>query len=175
MWMQTYNGNIFDFSDPRPRVVLLDCVMQLSYIPRFNGAAGAYSVLQHMCLVHDLCLAEDKPQGLMHDIHEAYTGDFIHPLKIKWPALADVDDLIKGRVRTALGLPFHDSPGVKYADIQALRIERDLFMTTPPQPWDTAVEAIETPTIPWVRWDPIRARSEFWRRYRPLKKEGRLL
>lgn len=168
MWMQTYNGHKFDYTSESPRVVLLDAVHHLSYIPRFLGAAGPYYVLQHMCLVHDLCSPEDKLAGLLHDIHEAYTGDFPSPLKMAFREIDTAERIVCGRVRRALGLPLADSPGVRFADLQALRIERDKFMATPPEPWVEAIEQVQVPNMDWTRWDPTRCRQAFWSRYRKL-------
>lgn len=48
----------------------------LSRIPRFaGGTREPLSVAQHSVKVLDLCSPEAKPYALLHQAHEAYTGD----------------------------------------------------------------------------------------------------
>lgn len=54
---------------------------RLSYINRFNGSVGSYSVAQHSVLVAHACPEHLQLAGLLHDVPEAYLGDVTAPLK----------------------------------------------------------------------------------------------
>lgn len=54
---------------------------RLSYINRFNGSVGCYTVAQHSVLVAQQLPDQLKLSGLLHDVSEAYLGDITRPLK----------------------------------------------------------------------------------------------
>lgn len=91
--IQTFSGRWFDLGEPKPEMVdPLDIASALANTGRFSGHTRAYySVAQHSVLVA-LAVAEqlgdEHPHrsealrwALLHDAHEAYTGDFTRPLK----------------------------------------------------------------------------------------------
>ena len=89
--IQTRRGRIFDLANPSPGAIdPYDIASSLSKLCRFNGHTREfYSVAQHSVLVALRAgeLAEGIEEhetmrwGLLHDAHEAYTGDFTRPLK----------------------------------------------------------------------------------------------
>jgi len=92
--MQTFTGRRFDLIYPQARdVCAADLAHHLGYQGRYAGAARQHwATAQHSIIVAAAVWARthDKTataHGLLHDAHEAYTGDQIHPLKI---ALAEV-------------------------------------------------------------------------------------
>lgn len=58
---------------------LEEMVTSLCHVHSFNGHLGLYTTAQHSCLVCDLL--GGSYYGLMHDIHEAITGDAATPVK----------------------------------------------------------------------------------------------
>ena len=82
-WMATYSGGRFWPFDPRPEEVKIeDIAHHLSLVNRFNGATKlAYNVACHSYWVSIFCDPRDAMNGLLHDAHEAYFGDWISPIK----------------------------------------------------------------------------------------------
>lgn len=82
-WIQTYSGGRFWLADPRPcEVKAIDIAHALALVNRFVGhTIQPYSVAQHSVLVSRLVEPEYALQGLLHDAHEAYIGDWSRPLK----------------------------------------------------------------------------------------------
>ena len=87
------NGELFDFSDPKP-IPVEETVKTLSRIYRYTGKTRYnYSVAAHCCLVSDLirefCFngketgltAQYIMAGLLHDVEESITGDICGPYK----------------------------------------------------------------------------------------------
>lgn len=88
-WLQTHSGIAFDLLEPRAEDVRLDDIaLALSRINRFAGHThmAGYNVAQHSYLVMDLmpqhCSPHLKLAALLHDAHEAYTGDITTPVSM---------------------------------------------------------------------------------------------
>jgi hypothetical protein len=82
------SGRIVHLDDPHPTEIHWpDVVEHLARIPRFNGAAGKYSVAQHSVLVMEQFEEGSilRPFALLHDAHEAMIGDIIRPLQMALP------------------------------------------------------------------------------------------
>src|SRR3990167_8033626 len=82
-WLETYSGVRFYPMDPRSEDVrLVDIAHSLAMTCRFGGHAKFhYSVAQHSVLVAELLPERLRLYGLLHDAHEAYTGDMVRPVK----------------------------------------------------------------------------------------------
>jgi hypothetical protein len=89
--IETFTGKMFDLASPTPDMVCMeDIAWSLARIPRYNGhtlSAETYSVAQHSVFVMRLLQERGADllgllYGLMHDAHEAYTGDFSKPMKM---------------------------------------------------------------------------------------------
>ena len=85
----TMSGKYFDLANPDPNLVCVeDIAAHLGKICRWTGATSEfYSVAQHS--VHVSRLVEDETNeehlallSLLHDAHEAYTGDISRPMKV---------------------------------------------------------------------------------------------
>lgn len=88
----TYSGKIFSLKNPHPDTICIeDIAHALALESRWgNHSKYPYSVAQHSVIATLLAL-HDYSKGivaintfrtiLMHDAHEAYTGDMIKPLK----------------------------------------------------------------------------------------------
>lgn len=86
-WMQTYSGQAFDYAPSGQRTIsIIDIARSLSRLPRFLGHTqnGMISVAEH-CVVMAQFLQDEGDStrlqllGLLHDAHEAYTGDLPKP------------------------------------------------------------------------------------------------
>lgn len=79
----TASGRLVPLWDtPASLVHVQDLAASLARVPRFHGQTLMhYTVAQHSVLVAELVPAELKAAALLHDAHEAYTGDFPRPIK----------------------------------------------------------------------------------------------
>jgi hypothetical protein len=88
-WFQTASGIEFDLENPTPAMIVSnDLFRSLSGIGRFLGHLNVphYSVAQHSVLCAALVWNESRDPvataaALLHDAHEAYTGDITSPVK----------------------------------------------------------------------------------------------
>ena len=94
-WVQTYSGVAFELLAPRAEDVrAADLAHALAYSCRFGGHTRShYSVAQHSVLVAALVWHRTRDLGatllgLLHDAHEAYTGDIKKPVKWAIEAVA---------------------------------------------------------------------------------------
>jgi len=177
-FIQTFTGKAFDLFDPKVEDVCLDDIAgPLSRQCRWNGQCRCfYSVAQHSLHVADLLQragASSRVQliGLLHDAHEAYTGDIVSPLLrmlyVQNPAFTTggtepdfVEDGMYGvqaRISTAIfaalipGMPDGCETPVEgrawcRADQQSLLTEvRDLFNGPPMPGWTEGIDAQPDP------------------------------
>lgn len=152
-WIQIAHGHIFHPMDPRPEEVFIEDIAQsLSRQIRYNGHSDLIiTVAQHSCNCAWLTdtmghSAETQLAMLMHDAGEYIVGDFIRPLKIKFPEFYDLEDAIMSVVIERFTLPVIPHKLLKYFDNVALAWEkRDLYQS-----------AREWPNMPDVPdWCPI--------------------
>ena len=159
-WILTANGNEVDLVYPRPQVmVLADVAHSLAQINRFTGhARRPYSVAEHSLLVLGIVEHLFAPASvhlrlaaLMHDAHEAYTGDMATPIK---RAVGDHWDMLEHRIertlRSAWGLhtaAYYHRAAIKQADLIALATERQQLMPPSPSLWEALVHI---QPITWV-------------------------
>jgi hypothetical protein len=155
------DGRSIDLWRPNPADVFLsDIANTLAVIPRWGGRAvlpngEPWTVGQHSLLVHDTykSLYPGEPGAdwaLLHDAHEAYTGDIPTPVKVVIGArqVVEVQRKLDDAIRTAFRIEVTSGMlgRVQYCDHAALKIERDaLFMGRPsayvcPAPRGTVVE-----------------------------------
>lgn len=129
-WMHTYTGRRFDLAAPKPEdVSKSDIAHALAYSSRFNGHTPQfYSIAEHSIHVSGVAgrLAREKGYcglaerlvrlyGLLHDAHEAYTGDIIRPMQhalnsisgdtIPKNAVMAMQGNADDKIREALGIP----------------------------------------------------------------------
>jgi hypothetical protein len=155
----------------------------LSYINRFTGHAGAYSVAQHSVMVSYLVPPDMALEGLLHDAAEAYLGDVASPLKqliraLYKPLEYDVEQALSRQH----GLNFPFPPEIKRADLVMLLTEhRDLMRHTMDSLkdqdcvlWPQDIEPLPRrcfgliPAI--IRWPAWYARYRFVKRFKELTK-----
>lgn len=148
-WITTAHGRSFDLLNPRVEDIYVDDIAHhLAEINRFTGAARRpYNVGQHSCLVARLLPPRLRLAGLLHDGHEAYTGDWSSPLKVaireKAPGLieeliAPIERVIEARF--GLVLSAEDHAAIKFADHTMLATEKRDLMPPDARPgwWESA-------------------------------------
>jgi hypothetical protein len=167
-WLQTASERAYDLDrDPDPRSISIrDIAWALAHLNRYNGHAGAYSVAQHSVLAVTVAEREGLPRvtcrsALMHDAHEAYTGDVPSPIKrVLGPQWRGFERRHEIAVRSRFGLPIDLPPIVKSIDLRLLVTERrDLLGGVEVRPWGIDAEPIEGLRV--VRWSPDVARRTF--------------
>jgi hypothetical protein len=135
-WICTLKHDIALTGDLSGNVVdIYEIGNSLARINRFTGHVYAnWSVAQHSLLVlalamrHEDLTAQQSRALLLHDAHEAYTGDVASPIKhALGNAWVDFEEAHASHVRRALGfdsaMTAHHAL-VKHYDLQALRVER---------------------------------------------------
>lgn len=142
--MQTYSGGQFfyDPDDGQSTISLVDIARSLSRIIRFYGhAAAPISVAEHCCVVMEIVANEggtprQQLYALLHDAHEAYTGDISRPLKhlLMDRYRVDIRSLERGiqeRIYQALNIPLPEPAEmalIEKADLYALAAERSRWL-----------------------------------------------
>lgn len=191
-WMMTATGLHVHLLGPgESEISPTDLAIHLSNTPRFAGAVS-YSVAQHSVRVARL-LAEWSYDplyqfiGLIHDAHEAYTGDMISPWKKAlatlypdFPSrLAEIERKFLIQILKRAGIDWLDQrltegvfDAVKEADLAMLWRERqDLFPQdiewSPPKPVGAAlIKRVK----PWTR---AASRENFQNEWRRLSRLAR--
>ncbi len=123
---------------PQRPITIEEIAHALAQINRLNGhACRPYSVAEHSMLVSDIARAEgaspvQRLAALLHDAHDAYTGDVASP--IKWAlgqAWADFEHAQEAAVHTALGVRsamVAHRTSIKRWDLIALATERECLL-----------------------------------------------
>ncbi len=144
------SGNHVNLINPMPRdIELTDISWALSRIARFNGhtmEVQPYSVASHSVWVASyLYLVTQDPtialHGLLHDAHEAYTGDIAQPLKSipeVQAAIKPIEERVQRAIYIALDMPSltpEIAAWVSQADEQALAYEAQQLMYSSGEGW----------------------------------------
>lgn len=163
--VQLHSGMCVDLLAPNlTELRLTDIATALARIPRFLGATlgdHAYSVAQHSVLVaqllHDQTVHVQRA-GLLHDAHEAFTGDI--PTPVKSALGRHLVEALERRLRLPLFARFGLGPGllddarIHAADRLALATERHRLMAPSSWPWGRDLPAPRNATlIPWPEAD----------------------
>ena len=149
-WMETSDGGKLDFLEPDPLQITIHSVaVSLSRENRFGNQTKdgcTYSVASHSIWVSDYLKAEGEStemqlHGLLHDAHEAYTGDIPAPLK-HIPEVRAVIKPVEDRIQAAIYASIDvEEPDVcqltriKYVDNQALVCEAQKFLVSRGRKW----------------------------------------
>lgn len=180
--IKTNKGVYFKFLDPRKHNFdVHEIAYALSFINRFTGHAGGYTVAQHSVLVSYAVPQEYALEGLMHDAAEAYVGDVASPLKaLIRDAYKPIEHNIEQALATQHGLWFPFPAAIKHADLVLLLTEhRDLMRRTMESLrdqdcvlWPQDIQPLPrrvfglVPAI--IRWPAWYARYRFVKRYKEL-------
>lgn len=161
-WLQTYSGRRFYPADPRPEdVSIVDIAHGLAHICRFGGQSMQfYSVAEHSVFVSELLTYRGFPWevamlGLLHDAHEAYTGDMIRPItrSVDLGDYGAMCDRIQGVITGAFQKLISEPHGaVKAADLDMLAWEARTFMRHPMCSTWAGVPAIPEDMPQWIKY-----------------------
>lgn len=158
-WIATACGVPFDLVDPRPEHVLItDIAIALSGLCRYTGHLDRhYSVAQHSVIVSHMVPKKFALCGLLHDGHEAYTGDISKPLKAcLGEAVRSVEKRVQNAVARRFDLPLELPAAVKDADVRMLVTERHQLMPAGPD-WGIDVAPYDIWIDPMSREDACKA------------------
>lgn len=188
-WCATMTGAAVSLVAPQPDSIRLDDIAgQLSVMPRFNGAARVgtaermprvltcrdsaprdrlppISIAQHCLIVRDIVRViapsshAARLWALLHDAHEAYTGDITTPVQ-QALAVFGAGEAVKdmqGRLDLAIawhfGIAWEHVAGaraiVKRADVLALGVEKSEAMVRCDREWHVSTEGMAD-GITWV-------------------------
>ena len=160
-WFPSRSGLTLDLLDPTlDMIVWSDIAESLAKACRFGGhCKGFYSVAQHSLVVAQLVPRHLRAYGLLHDAHEAFTGDLISPLKaLIGEPIRKIERRLDALIYEAAGIapPTEEiAATIKRADVVALATERrDLVDTSHMTPW-TILEGIEPADMtirPYESW-----------------------
>lgn len=161
--LQTVSGRLVDLAMPGPAAIAIrDIAHHLALINRFSGATALpYSVAQHSVVVAKIAeQVSDHPllalQALLHDAHEAFTGDLTTPFKAALGEAAagilhKIQQGLDTIIHVALGIPLpgsKDSGLIKFFDRKAFATEwRD--MLSGQCPMDSIPANFSVRPIPW--------------------------
>jgi hypothetical protein len=125
------NGQYFDFLDPgASRWGVEELAVALGKCCRFAGhCRGFYSVAEHSVHVAALVPPEHRLAALLHDAHEAFTGDITYPLKrLIGDAIRPIEARIDAVLFARFGVPLPLDESIKRADRLMLWLEQRLLM-----------------------------------------------
>ncbi len=167
--LTTYSGKDFDLAQPNASLLSIeDVAHSLSQLCRFTGhCVRFYSVAQHSVLVSMLVPPELAYVGLMHDITESVLGDVASPLKDLLPDYRWLEQRVWLSMAIQYDLPVCMPRGVKYADLQALALEKKHLMPDT-GPW-AILHGVEVPNLSLYTQTPDEAKRSFLRRYAELR------
>lgn len=129
MKISTQSGQLIDILFPNPKQINIeDIAHSLSHQCRFNGHTSRfYSVAEHSLLAVELALHLEPDDNdlalsmLLHDAHEAYTGDIIRPLKTDIHTVAE--ETLDAVIGDKFGVSLTDDR-IKLIDDMMLDVER---------------------------------------------------
>lgn len=169
-WMITYTGKAFYPLHPDPSDLdHRDIAHALSLICRYGGHVRRfYSVAEHCVHLSYAVPAEDALWALLHDATEAYLGDMIRPLKRNMPDYEHAEYVLMAIICDRYGLARQFPASVKDADNRILLDERAALLPPSPQPWASALEAMDPLGVNIRAWGPAEAEHRYLQRFAEL-------
>lgn len=169
-YIQTYQGTV-DLLDPDPDDLILGVLaFSLAHMNRYTGHLGTYSVAEHLVLGTWVLADQGHKRGilagyLMHDAHEAITGDISSPMKKAMLALGFDFHTLEDRHQLAVERRFRvytRAPAVKAMDAAMCVTEATqgfgaLLTRGGANGWPSVPPA----PVQIRRWSPTRACAEF--------------
>jgi len=152
IWAQTKSGRAVDLLRPDPATIDFgDIAWHLAHINRYAGATRRpVSVAYHTLMGLTFCDESLAPYWLIHDAHEAYTGEIPSPMKRALAAgggagVGLIESALDGAICAAAGLPVEGMiaarESVARIDLRCLVTERRDFLSCSPRPWGAPIEA----------------------------------
>jgi len=175
----THSGKLFNFKAPNlHKYDIREIAHALSNLGRFTGHTSRfYSVAQHSVAVSYIVPERLALAALMHDASEAYLGDVASPLKALLPEYKYIEEQTECAIARAFAIrnlyPLH--PDIKWADMVALRHEREAYLAEAKDDLDwpalIPIPANAEATI-LATYTPAFAKEVFLRRYDALLEGG---
>lgn len=166
-WQQTFLGGQFYLLDPRPEEVdIRDIAHALSQACRYRGMClRFYSVLEHSMLLATYAQTvlgkslKDILLALLHDAHEAYTGDITSPVKNMYPEIRDFERTIQDMIQAKYGLAGGKPEWLDEID-QRIRWDEKASLMVPRKDWQGMHEGGAL-GVAVQCWEPHRAEGIF--------------
>ena len=166
-WIVTRSGRRIDFPTPdRESIDFNDIAEALAKTCRFNGhCRGFYSVAQH-CVIAGRHMANLGRglgiYGILHDAHEAYTGDIVRPMKeILAEHLKPIEEALDAVIYHVAGVTPPDEAirfWIKQIDLRLLMTEKRDLVTDRGHMWSVHAEPYRHESItPWP-WESAMTR-----------------
>lgn len=127
--IELLNGQMFDFFNPSATEISVEELAHvLSNVCRFAGHVRYfYSVAQHAVNASLIVAEGHEKAALLHDTAEGFTNDIVTPLKVQVPLFKDIETVIESDMARRFDFQYPLSPEVKLADLQMLKIEKDIL------------------------------------------------
>ncbi len=138
-FLQTNSGANFDFNKPDESMInIRDIAHSLARIRRFNGHTDANcSVALHSVIMSRIVPEEFAIPALLHDAHEAYTGDLSSPIKaLLGGAIKDIERRIDRAISKRFKVNLEPCKTVKKFDLKCLAYEKNSFLPNPDAEWE---------------------------------------
>lgn len=122
-----FAGIRMDFLDPRAELIDFDFIAgRLATTRRFNGHPHALMVDAHSWVVAEAARRDGHPvafqlMALLHDAHEAYTGDLTAPFRAALRKLAGRD--VVTAIQHGLDVAIFEAAGIPYAIATSATVE----------------------------------------------------
>ena len=167
--IETTEGSFFDLIHPRSEEVSLEAIASgLSKICRFGGQTKGdlfYSVAEHSVLCWQIALSRGygsmtRRAVLLHDAHEAYTGDITRPLKQHLPEYVVISNRVQDAIYQRYGVRTPDHASIKGIDDPILREEAEAVMTSKARHWNWSPD-LSRPDVTIGCWDHKTAKQLF--------------
>lgn len=164
-YVWTFSGTKFTPDNIHAGLInIVDLANGLGREPRFGNQTDTdYSVAQHSihiaqevwkkCKEQHIDPSKSMLEALLHDAHEAYSGDMPKPFKMKLHDLQEFEAKINLAVFEAFGLDYTQiSPFVKELDNKIVIDEAlQLFSLVPPWARDFEHDRIGIEIVPWSK------------------------
>lgn len=134
--IQTLSGKQFSLFAPTPEMIdIRDIATGLANKGHFSGLTPSFfSIAQHCIMVCDeFSFLEPhndpgiKLLSLLHDAAEAYIGDMIKPLKVRFPQFVGIEENIMKAICARYGIDFSSLHLIKPTDIYIQEVEYNAF------------------------------------------------
>lgn len=181
-WMMCHSGRrVYPFDVRSEDVDILDIAHSLGMQCRYNGHVDRfYSVAEHCVHIADALMRDTGSpiialRGLLHDAGEAYTGDFIRPVKNSLKEVGKplklAEDKNSKTIYEHFGLDdtwTDDEAFVKAYDCRIVADEKAALFGDN-KPWDWDYEPLGVQIEGWL---PGRAKAEYLGRFYDLSKKA---
>jgi len=176
----TSSGLFVDLLDPLPEQISLDDIAWgLAHTNRYNGQGGVYSVAEHCVHASNLAPAGYELAALLHDAAEAYTGDWVRPLRgaLNGPSYTKLLEIQRGIEYTICSALYGGPPAAARSQFESsviIEIDDRLLATECLQLFggdaykSCGIQARPYEHLRLHRWAPRRAYREYRNRYEAI-------